>query len=370
MPHFGGSRPSLRLKISDAGAALVAWALRFRACLGDLPLLSRYCSYLFLLALLLVIFRVTLPQAAAMPNVGPLAMTSRTGEESSAATQVTPAGSGYYLQRSAAPLTVRTMREVLPMSSLQRTVRTSITIYRVEPGDSVLGIAEKFGLKGTSLLWANEKLEQNPDFLQIGQELVILPVDGVYHTVAKGETIESIAKLYKVEPTAITGYVGNNLKEPYTLEVGQKIIVPGGVKPYVPRIVQVYTGPVPQGAKKGSGRFVWPMSGMISQRYWVGHQAIDIAAPRGTTIVAADSGFVSHVESSNTGYGRMVIIDHGNGYQTLYAHLNAFYVEVGQSVAKGEAIGQCGSTGNSTGPHLHFEIRLNGVHVNPLNYLP
>lgn len=370
MPHFGGFWPGLRSKIANAGTALANLAMRGRDCLGDLPLLSRYLGYLSLLCLLFAVFRVTVPQVAALPNVGPLAKTSRIGEEATAATQVTPAGSGYYLQRSAAPLTVRTMREVLPMSSLQRTVRTSITIYRVEPGDSVLGIAEKFGLKGTSLLWANEKLEQNPDFLQIGQELVILPVDGVYHTVAKGETIESIAKLYKVEPVAITGYVGNNLKEPYTLEPGQKLIVPGGIKPYVPRIVQVYTGPIPLGAKKGSGKFVWPMSGIITQRYWVGHQAIDIAAPRGTTVVAADSGFVAHVESSNTGYGRMVIIDHGNGYQTLYAHLNAFYVDVGQSVAKGEAIGQCGNTGNSTGPHLHFEIQLNGVRLNPLNYLP
>jgi len=245
-----------------------------------------------------------------------------------------------------------------------------VITYKVQAGDSVLSIAEKFGLDGNSILWANDRLADNPDFLQIGQELIILPVDGAYHTVAKGETLASIAAKYKVDPEAISSYKGNELEPPYHLTAGQKLIIPGGVKPYVPKRVEVASAPVPQDAKRGTGTFVWPMSGQLSQRYWAGHLAIDIAAPKGRTIVAADSGYVSYVQVSNTGYGRMVLIDHGNGFQTRYAHLSVISVELGQSVGRGEPIGQCGSTGNSTGPHLHFEVIRGGSRLNPLNYLP
>ena len=112
------------------------------------------------------------------------------------------------------------------------------------------------------------------------------------------------------------------------------------------------------------------MSGSISQGCWSGHVAIDIAAKSGTPIAAADSGYVAVLQSSRSGYGNMIVIDHGNGYQTRYAHLSAFYVEAGQSVGRGDTVGLCGSTGNSTGPHLHFEVIVNGVRYNPFNYLP
>ena len=275
-----------------------------------------------------------------------------------------------YLQRGAVPFTLRVVRDTLPLMEPQRTVRTSVSIYRVQSGDTVLDIANKFRLQGSSVLWANDKLADNPDFLRVGQELYILPVDGAYHAVAKGETLESIAIRYKVDPSVITEYAQNRLMPPYELEPGQKLIIPGGEKPYVPRRVFAYKGPVPEGAKKGTGRFVWPMSGYITQRFWDGHRAIDIGAPVGTPIVASDSGYVAIAQWSDVGYGRMVIVDHGNGFQTLYAHFQAFYVQVGQSVAKGQAIGQCGGTGNTTGPHLHFEVIKSGVRRNPLIYLP
>ncbi|NLG49465.1 MAG: M23 family metallopeptidase [Chloroflexi bacterium] len=287
---------------------------------------------------------------------------------------VSRASDSRYLERGAVPITLRTLngiRDALPLHLPQRTVRTSVITYQVQAGDSVLSIAEKFGLDGNSILWANEKLANNPDFLQIGQELNILPVDGAYHTVAKGETLAGIAAKYKVEPEAITSYKGNGLEPPYSLTAGQQLIIPGGVKPYVPKKVEVVSSaPAPQNAKRGTGAFAWPMSGQISQRYWAGHLAIDIAAPKGRAIVSADSGYVSYVQVSNTGYGLMVLIDHGNGFQTRYAHLSAIYVEVGQSVGRGETIGLCGSTGNSTGPHLHFEVIKGGSRLNPLNYLP
>jgi len=188
--------------------------------------------------------------------------------------------------------------------------------------------------------------------------------------VSGGETISTIARMYKVEPEVITGFSGNHLEPPYELTIGQKLVIPGGEKPYVPRVVHQYSGPIPKNAKKGTGTFGWPTAGYITQLYWSGHQAIDIGAPIGTAVVAADSGYIIRVQSSDRGYGRMVMIDHGNGYATLYAHLSVYHVRVGQSVAKGETIGLSGSTGNSTGPHLHFEIIKNGVRRNPMLYLP
>jgi len=114
----------------------------------------------------------------------------------------------------------------------------------------------------------------------------------------------------------------------------------------------------------------WPVAGRITQKFWSGHHAIDIGAPLGTPIYATGSGYVAVAGWSDVGYGRMVIIEHGNGFQTLYAHMQVFYVKEGQWVDKGQQIGEVGSTGNSTGPHLHFEIVLKGVRRNPLIYLP
>ncbi|MFO7918086.1 MAG: M23 family metallopeptidase [Anaerolineae bacterium] len=288
---------------------------------------------------------------------------------------VEAAESSRYLSARAVPFTARVMRESLPMGEPEQKVRTSVFTYTVQEGDSVLGIAQKFNLEGNSILWANEELAKNADFLRLGQELNILPVDGVYHTVASGETVESIAKKYEVEPSAITDYAGNDLEPPYELESGNKLIVPGGVKApepqqAAPRQATEQRATAPQDAQKGSGSFAWPMSGRITQKFWSGHQAIDIGAPRGTAIVAADAGHVVASQNSNVGYGRMLIIDHGNGYETLYAHLNASSVSLGSSVSKGQVIGHCGTTGYSTGPHLHFEIRQNSVRQNPMVHLP
>ena len=346
---------------------------RLLLTLHDAPTLSRYVGHLVLGALLLLLVGDILPNELSLPSIQPpaLAVSAPVGKSVPANDRVNESGNNVrHLQRGVVPFTARSIRDVLPMAEPKRTVRTSVFVYHVQSGDSVLSIAQKFGLEGNSLLWANEKLADNPDFLRIGQELYILPIDGAYHSVVNGETVESIAARYKVDPKVITSYGGNHLESPYVLQPEQKLIIPSGIKPYVPRRVFAYDGLPPEGAKKGTGHFAWPMSGYITQRFWEGHRAIDIGSPLGTPIVASDSGFVAIAQWSDVGYGRMIIIDHGNGYQTLYAHLSAFFVEAGQSVAKGQDIGKCGVTGNSTGPHLHFEIIKQGVRRNPLIYLP
>lgn len=249
--------------------------------------------------------------------------------------------------------------------------RTEIRTYRVETGDTVYGIAAKFGLAPETITWANHELEDNPDVLHAGQTLIILPIDGVYHQVGSADTIEGIAATYQTDPAAIINFPLNALNpDTLLIQPGQWLVVPGGSKPYVPRTVTAYSGPVPENAAIGTGLFVWPASGTIMQGYWTGHQALDIAAYQGAPILAADSGHVVFAGWDDTGYGYTVVIDHGNGFQTLYAHLQEYYVAVGDNVAKGEEIAAMGSTGNSTGPHVNFEIRQGTVQRNPLGFLP
>jgi LysM repeat protein len=269
------------------------------------------------------------------------------------------------------------MRAAVPKTTIPKRPRRDIITYIVESGDNVSIIAEKFEISPETIVWANGELADDPDMLYVGQQLLILPVSGVYHTVKKGDTLESIAKAYKVDVAAITGYQFNQLREPYQLTEGQNLIVPGGQKPPPPpKVVRIYSGPIPADAAKGTGHFGWPASGPITQKYWSHHRAVDIGAAQGSTVVAADSGFVVYAGWNNQGYGNLVVIDHRNGYQTLYAHLDSVLIQVGQSIAKGQKIGLVGATGRTRslygpgpGVHLHFEIRLNGVQVNPFTYL-
>jgi len=258
-------------------------------------------------------------------------------------------------------------------------VRTGIITYTVQPGDNVETIAQRFGVLPTTVVWSNNEVEENPDLLRVGQELLILPVDGILYTVKANDTLSGIAERFKVKAEDIIRSPLNNLADGTNLIPGMRLVIPGGVKPFVPKVVQPqvvsrpapgrrYVGPAP--SFFASGAFAWPTRGYISQYFRTYHRGLDIANAIGTPIAASDGGYVTFAGWSNVGYGYMVQIDHGNGFSTLYAHLSQWYVSPGQSVARGQIIGAMGSTGNSTGPHLHFEIRYGGVPQNPLLYLP
>jgi murein DD-endopeptidase MepM/ murein hydrolase activator NlpD len=262
------------------------------------------------------------------------------------------------------------IKAAVPHTTIPERPRLEVITYTVQTGDSVFGIAGRFDISPQTIMWSNGRLEDNPDLLSVGQELVILPTSGVYHMVEEGDTVESIAQKYKVEVSAIAAYEVNGLKEPYELTAGMALVVPGGEKPYIPKFVHRYTGPIPESAAKGTGNFVWPASGSITQEFWSHHRAIDIGGIKGAPVVASDSGFVVYAGWDDSGYGRMLLIDHGNGWHTLYAHLDMYLVDYEQSVAQGQQIGTMGQTGNATGPHLHFEIWERNSKRNPLLLLP
>ena len=280
---------------------------------------------------------------------------------------VVSAGTRSY--QNAAASSVQIIRQAEPHTAIPVRPRLEIVTYIVQVGDTVESIARSFGLQPTTVLWSNPELERVPDLLKVGQELVILPLDGVYHTVAEGDTLESVAEQYKAAAQDIENCSFNHLPVRGALRTGMRLIVPNGTKPYEPRQVVAYQGPVPQDAV-GTGKFCWPTSGYISQGYWYGHRAIDIANGVGTAILASDAGYVSFASWTDVGYGYLVVVDHANGYQTYYAHLSNIFVTEGEAVAAGQVIGAMGSTGHSTGPHLHFEVRYNGYPTNPWLYLP
>lgn len=249
-------------------------------------------------------------------------------------------------------------------------VRDKIMEYRVVEGDTLKGIAVKFGVDEDTIRWQNNLLG---DKIKVGQTLEILPVTGIAHKVVKGDTVYSIAKKYDAVPQAIVDFPFNTFAndETFELAIGQIVIVPDGVKPTevpaAPRIRQITPD---AGTVVASGQFVWPAAGTITQRFVWYHKGVDIANRAAPNILAADAGRVLVAGwPDGSGYGNRVVIDHGNGYKTLYAHMSRIFVVPGQTVARGAAIGQMGSTGRSTGTHLHFEIVQNGVRLNPLNFL-
>lgn len=276
--------------------------------------------------------------------------------------------------------------------------RVGIETYTVAQGDTLFAIADKYGLQPQSILWYNfDLLEDNPNMIQPGQVLNIPPVDGVLHKYKLGESLAAIVDFYSYStdptPQDIIEWPGNNL-DPYETNLdnpnipdGTLLIIPNGSRelrdwgpPAISRdnpAVAAYYGPGACGAigagAIGNGSFVWPTSlKYLSGNDWNPplHNGIDIAGAEGNPVYATDSGVVVYAGASNVGFGNLLVIDHGTGYQSAYAHMSTIAVTCGQNVSQGEVVGTVGNTGNSTGPHLHFELLIYGFgKVNPWDYL-
>ncbi len=334
---------------------------------GDGSVLNRFALHLVIVFLALGVVAIS---QATIPEIEVLLPTPTPAPDlgdHTVSTPLTSRGGNRFVNNNTAlfqapvPHTTRAERETM-----------AIITYTVQPNDNVWSIAQGFGISAETVLWANPSVERSPDLLSVGQKLVILPVDGIYHTVEAGDTVAKLAQKFQTTAEKITSLELNGLEEPYMLTPGQKIVIPDGRKRIVVPNYYPMTrvGRPPAGAPTGSGRFAWPTQGLLTQRYWSGHLGIDVGSRTGTPILAADAGYVVLAGRDTFGYGNQVLIDHGNGYQTRYAHLNTVLVKAGQSVQKNQQIGTMGSTGRSTGPHLHFEVIYNGVRRNPLGFLP
>ncbi len=231
--------------------------------------------------------------------------------------------------------------------------RTLLHTYTVKAGDTLGSIAGRFSLAATTLYWANRTRLPNPASLRVGQQLVILPMDGLLVQVGAKDTLDSLAAKYHITAEDIVD--ANNLPDA-TVVLGQSLIIPGASG-----------GPIPKAKVASSasttraGSWVWPVAGdnYISQYFWSGHHAIDIAAAYGTPVVAAVGGTVVFAGwRSYTGGGNVIWVMDGTKLYTTYNHLSSWSVRVGQRVSAGQVIGHIGATGEATGPHLHFEVWL------------
>ncbi len=253
------------------------------------------------------------------------------------------------------------------------------SIYEVQSGDTVSGIAKKYGVSVNTVLWANNLTARS--MLRLGQKLTILPVSGVLHTVKKGETLGAIAKQYNSDVDKILA--ANRVSSPSQIRIGEELVIPDGKPPVVARtptpaapprlgdVRDVFKPPAeaPPGSTAIGDDLVWPTDQKrINQYFKIRHAGLDINGNLSNAVYAVDAGIVTSAGWNSGGYGNMILIDHGNGMITRYAHHSKMYVKVGDQVTKGQSIAQIGSTGRSTGPHLHFEIYVNGRRVNPLTY--
>lgn len=249
--------------------------------------------------------------------------------------------------------------------------RSDVVSYTVREGDTLTSIAEKFDVSADTVRWANPKVDWKR--IKPGDVIEIPPVTGVVYKVRSGDTIYSIAEKFDASAQGVVDFPFNTFSddETFALVVGQTLFVPDGVMPDATSAPSVFANVLTPdaGSVSATGSFVWPGYGRLTQSFRWYHPGVDIANKSGGAILAADAGRVVAAGWVSSGYGNHVVIDHGNGYQTLYAHMARVSVVVGQSVARGSVLGDMGSTGRSTGVHLHFEIIRGGVRVNPMEYL-
>jgi len=250
--------------------------------------------------------------------------------------------------------------------------KKNIITYTVRTGDTLSSLAKKFNISINTILWENNLSLKS--YLQPGDKLTILPINGISYKVRRGDTLSSIAKKFNSSLNKIISY--NSLSTNSLIKAGQKLIIPDAklftTTPRPTKTIyarQNNSSRLPSRAVSSGHTFIWPTnSKRITQYYHWRHHAIDIGNHIGQPIYAPISGRVIKAGWS-TGYGYNVVIDNGHGVRTRTAHASKLYVKRGQMVKQGEVVAAVGSTGWSTGPHVHFEIMINGVKVNPLNYL-
>ena len=317
---------------------------------------------------------------------------------SAAVTESAPTGSEVSLVQAAEPIAESDAirRNLNPDTVLPMRARTEIVNYNVQVGDNLFSIAERFNLRPETVLWSNRYvLGDDPHFIYPGQELLISPVDGTLHRWSAGEGLNGVAEYYQVTPDVIVNFAGNHLAVEtlgdYTspnIPPGTMLVVPGGKGEFTdwrtPRITReepataVNVGP---GACTGSYdgvvgtlNFRWPVEDHILSGYdyapSVNHLGIDLRGEMGDPVRAVDNGVVVYAGWNDWGYGNMVVVDHGFGWQSLYAHLATVDVICGQEVYVGDVLGGVGDTGAADGVHLHFELRSDEYgRVNPWDFL-
>ncbi|MCP4359568.1 MAG: peptidoglycan DD-metalloendopeptidase family protein [Chloroflexi bacterium] len=250
-------------------------------------------------------------------------------------------------------------------------------IHIVTDLDTPNSIADQYGISADTLIGGNSNINRESNLLQNGTELIILPVDGILHIVRPGETIESIADLYDVTAEDIIGYQLNNLEYPFLRLIPEsQLVIPGAT------IGQFYfkapksvgnSGEAQEWTVVGTGSYIWPVNGRCLTQFYSGfHPGIDVSMAEGSPVYAADTGTVTYaVYAAGVyfDYGNLIVINHGNSFETFYAHLSGINVYPGQIVYQGDLIGSTGNTGRSSGPHLHMEIRNNDYRTNPLDRL-
>ncbi|MFA4845192.1 MAG: M23 family metallopeptidase [Patescibacteria group bacterium] len=248
--------------------------------------------------------------------------------------------------------------------------RASIETYAIQQGDTLGAIAEKFGLSLSTILWSNNLTYTST--IQPGDDLSILPVDGVLYTVKSGDTLSSIARNFSVDTKTVMAQ--NGIESADRLSIGDKLLLPGGEPPASvatarrsASISELFTAPSSSFAAIGG--WAWPTDWRVITQYFTWrHTGIDIDGDYSTYSYASRDGVVIY-SGWRTGYGLTVEVDHADGYVTRYAHNSKNFVSVGEVVSAGQALAQTGSTGRSTGTHLHFEIIRNGRFQNPLDYV-
>ena len=272
------------------------------------------------------------------------------------------------------PIDINPKKEIATTEIPEIRKRVESFEYTIEGGDTLYGIGEKFKVSSDALMYINGLTDSS--VLTVGKKITIPPVSGLIHTVKSGDTLNTIADKYAVSSQAIADF--NYLLNTGKLAVGSELVIPGAKVPE-PVAPPVYLPPVSLstanlGQASPSKNFcVWPTTVRIITQYFAWyHNGLDIATPWSggmPPIFSCTGGTVVRAGWDPYGLGLHVRVDHGNGYETVYGHMSRLDVSYGQKVSRGQALGLMGNTGRSTGPHLHFMVKFNGVAQNPFSYM-